>query len=43
MKTFIKLIELVWLFIKLPFNITNGHKKEAYKKIKTVMISVNLL
>jgi len=43
MKKLIKFIELIWLFIKLPFNITNGQKKHAYREIKTLMVSVNLL
>ena len=37
------IIELVWLFIKLPFRVTNGYKKHAYREIKTLMVSVNLL
>ena len=38
-----KIAALVWLLVKLPFNITNGYKKHAYKEIKSQMVSVNLL
>ncbi len=43
MKKTLQLLELIWLFIKLPFDISNGNKKHAYKEIKTHMISANLL
>jgi len=43
MKKFKQLLELIWLFIQLPFKITNGYKKHAYKEIKALMISANLL
>jgi len=43
MKKLQQILELIWLFIKLPFEISNGHKKHAYKEIKTLMVSANLL
>ena len=44
MKKLLQFIELIWLLITLPFGISiNGKKKQAYKKIKQQMISLNLL
>ena len=43
MKKITQILELIWLFIKLPFEISNGQKKRAYQKIKTLMVSANLL
>jgi len=43
MKNLLKILELFRLLVLLPFNISNGHKKRAYQKIKKQMISVNLL
>lgn len=43
MKKMLQILELFRLLILLPFNITNGHKKRAYQKIKRQMMSVNLL
>lgn len=38
-----KFFELLAMLIMLPFNISKGQKKKAYKKIKQQMVSVNLL
>ncbi|WP_408032310.1 hypothetical protein [Tenacibaculum xiamenense] len=43
MKKLLQFFELIRLLILLPFKISNGKKKQAYKKIKQQMISVNLL
>jgi len=43
MKKTLQFLQLIWLLIKLPFKISNGYKKRAYKEIKTLMISANLL
>ncbi len=43
MRKLLQIGQLIVLFIELPFQISNGHKKKAYKKIKQLMISANLL
>lgn len=43
MRKLLQVFELIRLIILLPFKISNGKKKQAYKKIKQQMISVNLL
>jgi len=43
MKRILQILQLIWLFIKLPFKITNGYQKKAYREIKMLMVSANLL
>jgi len=43
MRKFKQILELIWMLVKLPFQISNGNQKQAYRNIKTQMISVNLL
>ena len=43
MRKLLQVGRIVALFIGLPFQISNGNKKRAYKKIKQLMISANLL
>jgi len=43
MKKAFKILKIVQLFLKLPFDISNGSKKRASLKIKKLMISANLL
>ncbi|MEX6626344.1 hypothetical protein PG913_02295 [Tenacibaculum pacificus] len=43
MKKIIQFLELLWLLIVLPLEVSNGSKKGAYQKIKRQMILVNLL
>ncbi|WP_262502088.1 hypothetical protein [Polaribacter vadi] len=43
MEKVLKILKIVHLFIKLPFDISNGYKKRASLKIKKLMISANLL
>ncbi len=43
MRKLLQIGHIVVLFIELPFQISKGHKKRAYKKIKQLMISANLL
>ena len=43
MKKALQVVELFRLIFILPFKIFKGRKKQAYKKIKQQMISVNLL
>lgn len=43
MKKLLRLVEVVGLFVQLPFRLYKGQKKEAYKQIKESMISANLL
>jgi hypothetical protein len=43
MRKLLQIGKLILLFIELPFQISNGHKKRAYRKIKELMVSANLL
>lgn len=43
MKKLFKILKIVQLFLRLPFDISNGSKKKASLKIKKMMISANLL
>lgn len=43
MRKLLQILELLWLLILLPFQLSNGHKKRAYQKIKRVMMAANLL
>ena len=43
MEKVLKILKIVHLFIKLPFDISNGYKKRASLKIKKLMISAKLL
>lgn len=43
MRKLLKILELLKLIFLLPFEISNGSKKRAYRKIKQLMISANLL
>lgn len=43
MKRIAKLLQIVLLFMLLPFEISKGAKKSSYLKIKKKMIAANLI
>lgn len=43
MRKLLQIGQIMVLFVQLPFEISNGNKKRAYKKIKQLMVSANLL
>lgn len=43
MKKISQLLELIGLIISLPFKISNGQKKRAYREIKKQLISTKLI
>lgn len=43
MNRIFKILKLIQLFLRLPFDISNGAKKRASIRIKTLMISAKLL
>ncbi len=43
MKKTLQILNIIWLFILLPFSVVKGSKKKAYRRIKRTMIAANLL
>jgi len=43
MKKLLSILKVLQLLLVLPFSISNGSKKRAYRKIKKLMIQANLL
>ncbi|TVZ56720.1 hypothetical protein OD91_2017 [Lutibacter sp. Hel_I_33_5] len=43
MKRVLQILKIIQLFIFLPFEISKGSKKRAYREIKKMMIAANLL
>jgi len=43
MKKTLQILNVIRLFILLPFSIVQGSKKKAYRRIKKTMIASNLL
>lgn len=43
MKKTLQILNVIRLFILLPFSIVQGSEKKAYRRIKKTMIAANLL
>ena len=43
MKRLVQITKIIQLFLKLPFDISNGSKRKASQRIKKLMISARLL
>ncbi|WP_418645889.1 hypothetical protein [Tenacibaculum insulae] len=43
MEKTLQFLNLFKMLVLLPFNVSNGYKKRAYKEIKKQMMLVNLL